>query len=55
MFDTAPADLVENNGFMSCFQMFDRIHDGYSKAHGGVFNLLPDMFASPAQMYCITY
>ena len=41
MFDTAPADLVENNGFMSCFQMFDRIHDGYSKAHGRGFQFTP--------------
>ena len=41
MFDTAPADLAENNGFMSCFQMFDRIHDGYSKAHGRGFQFTP--------------
>lgn len=36
-----PADLVGNNGFMSCFQMFDRIHDGYSKAHGRGFQFTP--------------
>ena len=26
-----------------------------AKPMEGVFNLLPDMFASPAQMYYITY
>ena len=37
----APADLVGNNGFVSCFQMFDKINDGYSKAHGRGFQFTP--------------
>ena len=51
----APADLVGNNGFVSCFQMFDKIHDGYSKAHGGGFKFTPGhACASCADIYyCI--
>ena len=51
----APADLVGNNGFVSCFQMIDKIHDGYSKAHERGFQFTPGHACASCadKYYCI--